>query len=46
MNAADSDAADWIKIFTFLTKPEVDILMEEHAASGRKSASKKDWLKR
>ena len=31
LNAADSDAADWIKIFTFLTKPEVDSLMEEHA---------------
>ena len=31
LNAADSDAADWIKIFTFLNKEEVTALTAEHA---------------
>ena len=31
LNAADSDAADWIKIFTFLNKEEVIALTAEHA---------------
>lgn len=30
LNASDVDAANWIKIFTFLTKEEVDSLLAEH----------------
>lgn len=30
LNASDVDAANWIKIFTFLTKEEVDGLLAEH----------------
>jgi len=30
LNAADADAEKWIKIFTFLTKEEVEKLLEEH----------------
>lgn len=30
LNASDVDAANWIKIFTFLTKDEVDSLLTQH----------------
>lgn len=30
LNAADEDAKKWIKIFTFLTKEEIDTLVAEH----------------
>jgi tyrosyl-tRNA synthetase len=30
LNATDSDAAGWIKIFTFLTEAEINNLLEEH----------------
>lgn len=30
LNAADSDAENWIKIFTFLSKEEIDALINEH----------------
>ncbi len=30
LNAADEDAKKWIKIFTFLTKEEIDALVAEH----------------
>lgn len=31
LNASDVDAANWIKIFTFLTKEEVNTLLAQHA---------------
>jgi len=31
LNASDSDAANWINIFTLLTQPEIEALKEEHA---------------
>ena len=31
LNATDADAEEWIKIFTFLSKDEVDSLIAEHA---------------
>ncbi len=37
LNAADADAEKWIKIFTFLSKIEIDNLIEQH----RKDASKR-----
>lgn len=30
LNASDTDAANWIKIFTFLTKEEIEQLISEH----------------
>jgi len=32
LNAADADAVKWIKIFTFLTKPEIEDLISKHQA--------------
>jgi tyrosyl-tRNA synthetase len=31
LNAADADAAKWIKIFTFLSETEITALLEKHA---------------
>jgi tyrosyl-tRNA synthetase len=42
LNAADTDAEKWIKIFTFLPKEEIDSLNEEH----RKDQSKRVLQKR
>jgi tyrosyl-tRNA synthetase len=36
LNAADADAEKWIKIFTFLTKEEVEELIEQHRADASK----------
>jgi tyrosyl-tRNA synthetase len=36
LNAADADAESWIKIFTFLSKQEIDQLIEEHKADESK----------
>jgi tyrosyl-tRNA synthetase len=33
LNASDADAANWIKVFTFLGKPTIDALLERHAAN-------------
>ncbi len=33
LNASDADAANWIKIFTFLDKPTIDELLERHTAN-------------
>lgn len=33
LNASDADAANWIKVFTFLDKPTIDALLERHAAN-------------
>ena len=30
LNASDTDAEKWIKIFTFLTQPEINSILEEH----------------
>jgi tyrosyl-tRNA synthetase len=30
LNAADDDAKKWIKIFTFLSKDEIDVLIDQH----------------
>ncbi|HPH86355.1 MAG TPA: tyrosine--tRNA ligase [Ferruginibacter sp.] len=30
LNASDSDAETWIKIFTFLTKDEIDSILQQH----------------
>ena len=42
LNAADSDAESWIKIFTFLKQEEINSLVEEH----RKDASHRILQKR
>lgn len=33
LNASDADAANWIKVFTFLDKPTIDALLGRHAAN-------------
>jgi tyrosyl-tRNA synthetase len=33
LNASDADAANWIKVFTFLDKPTIDAVLERHAAN-------------
>lgn len=33
LNASDADAANWIKVFTFLDKPTIGALLERHAAN-------------
>src|SRR5258705_2525351 len=30
LNATDTDAAKWIKIFTFLSKPEIEDILKQH----------------
>lgn len=42
LNASDSDAENWIRIFTFLSKDETDILISEHAKDpGRRILQKR-----
>ena len=42
LNAADSDAEKWIKIFTFLSKDEIDSLIENHQQNpGERALQKK-----
>ena len=36
LNATDADAENWIRIFTFLTREEIDSLIAEHATSPEK----------
>jgi len=45
LNAADADAEDWIKIFTFLPKEEIDGLIEEHKADASKRVLQKRLAK-
>jgi tyrosyl-tRNA synthetase len=45
LNASDEDAANYIKIFTFLTEPEINILIEEHAAAPHLRALQKALAK-
>ena len=41
-NSADTDAEKWIKIFTFLNKEEIEIIIKEHQADpGRRILQKK-----
>ncbi len=42
LNAADADAEKWIRIFTFISKKEIDSLIEEH----RQDAAKRLLQKR
>lgn len=46
LNASDEDAAKWIRIFTFLTKAEVDTIISDHQRIRVKEFYKKDWQKR
>lgn len=42
LNAGDSDAEKWIKIFTFLSRPEINSLIEEHKKdAGKRILQKK-----
>jgi tyrosyl-tRNA synthetase len=41
LNAADSDAEKWIKIFTFLGKEEIESLIEQHRADASKRVLQK-----
>jgi tyrosyl-tRNA synthetase len=41
LNAADSDAESWIKIFTFLNKDAIAVLVEEHAKDPSKRVLQK-----
>jgi tyrosyl-tRNA synthetase len=41
LNAADSDAEKWIKIFTFLGKEEIEGLIEQHRADASKRVLQK-----
>ena len=36
LNAADADAEKWIKIFTFLTRDEIEALIQEHSQDASK----------
>ena len=42
LNATDTDAEKWIKIFTFLTQPEINFIFDEH----KKDAGKRILQKR
>ncbi|MCY7310155.1 MAG: tyrosine--tRNA ligase, partial [Chitinophagaceae bacterium] len=42
LNASDADAEKWIKIFTFLTRPEINFILDEH----KKDAGKRLLQKR
>ena len=41
LNAADADAENWIKIFTFLPKVEIDSLIDEHRVDASKRVLQK-----
>lgn len=42
LNASDEDAGKWIRIFTFLSQPEINSILEEH----KKDAGKRSLQKR
>ncbi|MGC4036763.1 MAG: tyrosine--tRNA ligase [Chitinophagaceae bacterium] len=46
IKAADEDAKKWIKIFTFLSKQEVDILIADHDTDAGKRILQKELAKR
>lgn len=41
LNASDSDTEKWIRIFTFLDKPTIDVLIEDHKKDPSKRALQK-----
>ncbi len=41
LNAGDEDAANWIKIFTFLTQSEIDNIITEHKSDASKRTLQK-----
>lgn len=45
LNANDTDAADWIKIFTFLDKQKIDALIMEHGKDASKRVLQKALAK-
>ena len=45
LNASDDDAANWIKIFTFLNKENIDVLISEHNADASKRILQKTLAK-
>jgi tyrosyl-tRNA synthetase len=42
LNSSDADAEKWIRIFTFLTQPEVNLVIDEHKKdAGRRTLQKR-----
>jgi tyrosyl-tRNA synthetase len=46
LNAADADAEKWIKIFTFLTRDEIEALIQEHSQDASKRLLQKRLLRK
>lgn len=46
LNATDTDAEKWIKIFTFLSKEDIDVLIEVHKGDPGKRILQKELAKR
>lgn len=46
LNASDEDAEKWIKIFTFLSKTDIDIFIEEHKGNPSKRIIQNQLAKR
>jgi len=45
INTSDDDAKEWIKFFTFLSKPEIDTLLSEHEKDAGKRILQKTLAK-
>ena len=45
LNASDDDAKKWVKIFTFLSKEEIDDLINQHEADASKRLLQKELAK-
>src|SRR5687768_4722523 len=46
LNASDEDAEKWIKIFTFLSKTDIDVFIEEHKGNPSKRIIQNQLAKR
>lgn len=46
LNASDEDAEKWIKIFTFLSKTDIDVFIEEHKGNPSKRTIQNQLAKR
>lgn len=46
LNASDEDAEKWIKIFTFLSKKDIDVFIEEHKGNPSKRTIQNQLAKR
>ena len=46
LNASDNDAEKWIKIFTFLSKTDIDVFIEEHKGNPSKRIIQNQLAKR